>query len=315
MSTEETTETVSPTLLQEPIVDDNGAHVTTNYDNYNDKGLCANKTLPGGEPNLLDAAVEEKAVADILVALTVEERAQIPHPDKPLRHFRASKGDLTRAIESVKSTLQWREEFGVDAIVNCLEPNGDQELAAIIRAENATGKIYSRGYDSTGRVLMYMRPARENTNIEIDNMRHLVWQMEKAIACTRRKSRELGQERTKINLMIDYAGFKLRDTPPMSTTKYTLKILQDMYPEILFCAYVLNPPMVFRTFWMIVKPFIDTVTKEKIVFCSGKSGMAKLHAKVTEHDKLEQAAGGTVDVKEFNSKEYLELSFGTSFDE
>jgi hypothetical protein len=45
----------------------------------------------GGEPCLLDPEVEEKGVADILAALTDEEKAQIPHPDMPLRHFRASK--------------------------------------------------------------------------------------------------------------------------------------------------------------------------------------------------------------------------------
>jgi hypothetical protein len=45
----------------------------------------------GGEPCLLDPEVEEKGVVDILAALTDKEKAQIPHPDMPLRHFRGSK--------------------------------------------------------------------------------------------------------------------------------------------------------------------------------------------------------------------------------
>lgn len=49
------------------------------------------KLLVGGEPCLLDPEVEEKGVADVLAALTDQEKAQIPHPDMPLRHFRASK--------------------------------------------------------------------------------------------------------------------------------------------------------------------------------------------------------------------------------
>lgn len=153
---------------------------------------------------------------------------------------------MQKAIDSVKHTLKWRQEFGVDAIVQCMfETDGEhQELKEILEQENATGKIYSRGYDAQGRALMYMRPARENTNNELNNMRHLVWNLEKAIACTRAKSTAAtGKERTKINLMIDYEGFRLRDSPPLSTSKYTLEILQKHYPEIMFHAYILNPPM------------------------------------------------------------------------
>jgi hypothetical protein len=47
--------------------------------------------LVGGEPCLLEPEVEEKGVADILAALTDKEKAQIPHPDMPLRHFRGTK--------------------------------------------------------------------------------------------------------------------------------------------------------------------------------------------------------------------------------
>jgi hypothetical protein len=227
---------------------------------------------------------------------------------------------LIKAIESMQYTLKWRQEFGVDGIVRCLDGTkekeaGDDELAAILLKENDTGKIYSRGYDKEGRALMYMRPAREQTNNELNNMRHLVWNLEKAIACTRAKSAALGKEVTKINLLIDYEGFRLRDTPPMSTSKYTLEILQKHYPESLFHAYVCNPPMVFRTFWMLIRPFVDPVTKEKIVFCSGKAGMEKLTSAVERVDKLEVCAGGTGEVRDVDSKEYMHLPFATTFDE
>jgi hypothetical protein len=142
---------------------------------------------------------------------------------------------LIKAIASIQHTLKWRQEFGVDTIVQCLQNDGNDNLsdmATILKRENETGKIYSRGHDAEGRALMYMRPSRENTHVELDNMRHLVWNLEKAIACTRAKSASLPgkSEVTKINLMIDYEGFRIRDSPPMSTTKYTLEILQKHYP-------------------------------------------------------------------------------------
>ena len=47
----------------------------------------------GQEPNLLDVATEEQGVADILAALSSEEREQVQREDTsmPIRHFRAEK--------------------------------------------------------------------------------------------------------------------------------------------------------------------------------------------------------------------------------
>lgn len=45
----------------------------------------------GGEKNLLDPDKERAGVQAILEALTEEERAQMPDPGMPIRHFRAEK--------------------------------------------------------------------------------------------------------------------------------------------------------------------------------------------------------------------------------
>ena len=171
---------------------------------------------------------------------------------------------------------------------------------------------------------MYMRPARENTHQEADNMRHLVWNLEKAIACTTRRSQQVAspeeeeeqpQQLEKINLIIDYDGFKLKNAPPLSTSKYTLEILQNHYPERMYRIYCLNPPTVFRVFWNLVRPFVDPVTKEKVVFCSGKTGMEKLKQAAGDLSVLEEVAGGTPPFREFDTKEYVNLPFNVAFDE
>jgi hypothetical protein len=67
---------------------------------------------------------------------------------------------------------------------------------------------------------------------------------------------------------------------------------------------------------MIVRPFVDPITKEKIVFCSGKSGIAKFVSAVSATDKLEAVAGGPAEgVRDFDSKEYMHLPFSATFDE
>ncbi|GKY95737.1 hypothetical protein MPSEU_000534500 [Mayamaea pseudoterrestris] len=265
----------------------------------------------GCEPNHLEPSVEISRVQQILEALTDKERAQLADPRMPIRHLRAENGNVLLAIQKLKAALQWRHDFQVEQILS-----DDADMRALIARENATGKIYVRGHDQQGRAMVYMRPARENCNHNLEgNMRHLVWNLEKAIACTRRRSLELGSPAPleKIILVIDYEGFRLRDSPPLATSKYTLDILQKHYPERMHRAYVVHPPLVFSSFWAIIKNFIDPTTKEKIVFCNHKT-IYKLQDVAEDMSKLETCAGGDGSAREFESSEYVNLPFDVSFD-
>lgn len=182
-------------------------------------------------------------------------------------------------------------------------------MAIIIGKENETGKMYVRGYDKSGRAVIYMRPGKENSDNEDNNMRHLVFTLEKAIACSQKN------KMAKICLIIDYEGFKFREAPPMSTAKRTIHILQHHYPERMHRAYVCNPPMIFKTFWAVIKPFVDPVTKKKICFCTGSKGMEQIHSDMGENAKsLEPCAGG-IQQREFETKEYLSAPLNKAFDE
>lgn len=55
----------------------------------------------------------------------------------------------------------------------------------------------------------------------------------------------------------------------MKTSKATLSILQDHYPERLHKFVLLNAPTVFYVFFKAISPFIDPVTREKINFIKG----------------------------------------------
>ena len=186
-----------------------------------------------------------------------------------------------------------------------------KEFRDIMLQEEATGKMYVRGYDREGRAVLYMKPGRENTNHEANNMRNLVWNMEKAIAVSQKRGF------SKIVVVIDYKGFSMRKAPPLSTSKYTLSIMQDHYPERCERFYLTNPPFIFKAFWAAVKPFVDPHTKQKIVFATGKSGIEQLVQDLGgDSSVLEECAGGTnPNLKEFDVEEYFNLPLDEGFDD
>ncbi|KAL7438686.1 hypothetical protein ACHAXM_006569 [Skeletonema potamos] len=253
---------------------------------------------------------EDKGVQSILDALTPHERKHMSDDSMPLRHYRADKGNLPDSIRKIKATIQWRQDFNVEDIKRCFcdrnNPNLPiakqkelNHLAEVIAKENETGKIYVRGYDKQGRAVLYLTPGRENSRCEIDNMRHLVYHLERAIACTRRKS-----GRQKVCIVIGYQGFKIENAPPLSVVRHTLQILQGHYPERMFRAYICDPPLVFRMFWNLIKHFIDPATLDKIAFCTGKEGKALLERDF-DTNTTEKQAGGKKPLRKFCSREFL----------
>ncbi|KAG5184820.1 phosphatidylinositol transfer protein PDR16 [Tribonema minus] len=259
------------------------------------------------------------AVADALdprqEAALAEMRSQFAEQDGQgmdlddqclLRYLRARQYDLPKASAMLQHTLDWRRDFGVQKILS-----GD--IMETIRRENATGKIYVRGEDTQGRVCLIMRPSQENTHMHDDQMKHLVYQMERARLTLQRKTSGMG----KLCMVIDYAGYSLRNAPPMRTSRSTLNIVQDHYPELLGVSYMMNPPYIFTGFWKIIYPFIDHVTRQKFVFVNSSPHKPAAQANLAANfnmDALEEQLGGRNAVP-FDSAVYLSGAIDTCFEE
>lgn len=263
------------------------------------------------EPRKYDKKIEEEGAQKIINALSVDEINAMSDSHLPLRFFRADKGDIDRAIKRTKYAIEWRQRFEVDKILRAAQnpcTEEEREIRKILIHESSTAKIYARNYDREGRATLYFYLVRENTYNHKHNMMHLVFQIEKGIACTVKHGFE------KINIIMDFTDWKLKDSSSIETTKETIHILQDCYVERLNRVFMTNAPVIFRSFWNIAKPFIDPTTKKKIVFCSGKNGLKELEQQF-DLNYVEKCAGGIRDLRPFDVEEYYRIPLDCTFDE
>eukprot|EP00163_Fabomonas_tropica_P034494 TRINITY_DN9568_c0_g2_i1.p1 TRINITY_DN9568_c0_g2~~TRINITY_DN9568_c0_g2_i1.p1 ORF type:complete len:305 (-),score=91.36 TRINITY_DN9568_c0_g2_i1:18-932(-) len=169
-----------------------------------------------------------------------------------LRYLRARKFDVDKAYAMMTNTLKWREEFGVDKI----DPK-EMEI------ESTTGKLYVAEHRGHGnRPIVVMRPGKENTKIKEGKIKFFVWNMEMAA----READAAGPE--KMIWVIDYANFGFSSLAP-GMGKTTIGLMQDHFPERLHVALFVDPPWAFWLFFKIIRPFVDPVTRNKMVTVSG----------------------------------------------
>ena len=180
-------------------------------------------------------------------AITDEERMFMTR-ECLLRYLRADKWNVDQAATRLKNTLAWRREYNIKK----LTPD-------YVGIENETGKQLIIGWDNDGRPCQYMRPSKQNTERSDRQIEHLVFMLERSIDMM-----PAGQET--LTLLINFAETKSGQGATLSQGKQTLYILQNHYPERLGRALVTNVPWYIWTFFKLITPFIDPLTKEKIKF-------------------------------------------------
>lgn len=206
-----------------------------------------------------------------------------------LRYLRAAKWDIKHAKKRLEETLVWRRTFGVDPETS-LTPD-------MVSEENETGKEVILGYDSNCRPCLYLKPGKQNTKSSHRQVQHLVFMLERVIDMM-----VPGQD--SLALLIDFkGGSKL---PGLSVGREVLNILQNHYPERLGKALLTNIPRLGWVFLKLINPFIDPMTKEKLVF-------QEPFPNYIPKDQLDSEYGGAVDFK-YNHKVYwpdlAEVSIG-----
>jgi len=129
-----------------------------------------------------------------------------------------------------------------------------------VRDEAESGKLVLLDWhDKRGNAMVVMTPRLQNTTDTEQQMRYLVYIMERA------SQRTDSQGSGKITWLVDFEGYTLKNAPSLDVCRRTLAIVQNFYPERLGAAVCHRAPRLFEVTWKALQPFIDPVTRRKVV--------------------------------------------------
>ncbi|CCH46952.1 Phosphatidylinositol transfer protein PDR16 [Wickerhamomyces ciferrii] len=205
-----------------------------------------------------------------------------------LRYLRATKWNVDDCIKRIEGSLAWRREFGITG------EDTDIVNADLVSPENESGKEVILGYENSSRPILYLKPGRQNTKTSFRQIQHMVFMLEKVIDFM-----PPGQD--SLALLIDFKQYddvpnQGGKIPPVNSGRQVLNILQTHYPERLGKALLTNIPWLGWTFLKIIHPFIDPLTREKLVFDEPFPNYVPM-------EQLDKTYGGLVDFK-YNHENY-----------
>ncbi|CAN6629690.1 Sec14p cytosolic factor [Trichomonascus vanleenenianus] len=182
-----------------------------------------------------------------------------------LRFLRARKFDIEKAKQMFIDCEKWREEFGVNTILEDFHYTEKAQVA----------KYYPQYYhktDKDGRPIYVeqLGGVKINEMYKITSqermLKNLVWEYESFIkhrlpACSRMMDHLVETSCT----ILDLKGVSLSSaTQVYPYIREASNIGQNYYPERMGKFYVINAPFGFATVFSFIKRFLDPVTVDKI---------------------------------------------------
>ena len=225
------------------------------------------------------------------------------------------------AESKLKKTLEFRTENNVDDIRLCFNDasNTDSHLylrdGLMKRYANVASII--RGYSKDGKALFQNFPRTETSWDEEFFIKGNIFMLEKALACTERRT---GGKIDKVIVMYDYSGYALKNSPPTGLVAKLLFTLRDHFPERLEHVFVVDAPFIFRAFWAVIKHFIDPITKEIVCFISGEEAKKQVLGSIIDRNQASSwmydgaEIDGEVDLNDFLKSTPFDYAYGEKYD-
>ncbi|KAL5720591.1 hypothetical protein ACHQM5_013248 [Ranunculus cassubicifolius] len=237
-----------------------------------------NTSRENGEEMKDENMIEKQQLSLLRSSVVEQDPTSKEVDDLMLRRFlRARNLDVEKASSMFLKYLKWKQTF---------VPKGSFSDSEVSN-EIAQKKMFCQGFDKQGRPISVVFGRKHIPNKGKGGLdefkRFVVYILEKIIA--RMPS---GQE--KFTAIADVQGWGYSNCD-IRAYLGALSILQDCYPERLGKLYLVHVPYVFMTAWKIIYPFIDSNTRNKIVFVDNKKLTSTLLQDIDE-SQLPDIYGG-----------------------
>ncbi|KAJ4701215.1 patellin-3 [Melia azedarach] len=204
-----------------------------------------------------------------------------------LKFLRARDFKVRDAFIMIKNTIQWRKEFGIDALL-------DEDLG-----DDLEKVVFMHGYDRDGHPVCYnVYGEFQNKELyqktfadEEKRMNFLRWRIQFLERSIRKLDFKPGGVCTifQVNDLKNSPGPGKREL--RIATKQALQLLQDNYPEFVAKQVFINVPWWYLAFYTMISPFMTQRTKSKFVF-AGPSKSPETLFKYTSPEHVPIQYGG-----------------------
>jgi len=222
-----------------------------------------------------------------------------------LCHLRARNWNIVKSLEMIRETLRWRREIKPWTITT------DE-----VEVHFKSGKNYHNGWDVHNRPVVVMRVRYDEPGDNPGKIKTILFQMERSLRLIEKMKKESGEElQSTISLattppneqvawIFDMKKFAKKDVDiPLSKE---LAFVLDHYPEKLGACYIVDPPVLFRAFWKMVRGFVDEKTRRKVNFVTAEDIKKKKFPATISEDMLEVEYSGNNDYQ-YHHSTYMKM--------
>ena len=276
-----------------------------------EKGGCPPAAAPAGAPESegegsvdLEGLQSEhsEAIEELKARMNAEgvvltPAATVGSAEHTLRRFLIScDWNVGLALEKVRRMLAWRAANRIDTI---LERVLEEEKLAFLRGEMPTSH---HGFDLRGNPVHLEQPGRFRwgrilDRISREDLIHMhIFLMEYQFRVLMPQgAQRSGRVVDKMTNIVDLSGLNLgilQNLRAISLFKEVQRIDQDYYPDHVRRIYLVNPPLLFRPIWHLIKRVMPNNEHHKVKVLPGYEKAAEVLSAVLEPESVPRFFGG-----------------------
>jgi hypothetical protein len=189
--------------------------------------------------------------------------------------------------------IQWRIDNHADLILEnetvSLRMNLHRRIAP--NANHGYTKAHRPLYIEKSGLMQVDKILNQFTSEELIEC-HIYW-LEFYCQLARERSRQLGKHVECFAMIYDLHGCKLEIRKLFHLFKQSVYIDNNYYPERLGQMFIVNPPGIFPALWNLGKPWLDPVTRTKILVIKRGPETSTTLLQHIDSDQLPQEYGGS----------------------